>query len=458
MSHSACPHCASTNSIETAGQRYCADCGQLISAKKEVKKKPQPKAIAQKAPAKPRVSAPPLNLKAIEQSRVAAKKRTSSAPALDLRTTKPKPVIKKPIGRHVPPAATAPVQPSVATELPPAPQPATRPVAKKFRHVSALRDGFKSVTSVRSFQLAFAAAFITTLCEVVFMARFASSARYALAESLAAGSINSFRATTLIGYLAWAGVLGYVGYLVYHYALAHIIYRTSRIIDRRATTEVQARRAALGSLASMFTVDALTWVFGFITLVLVIGANVGFLGTKSLGVVGQILAILTNAIVAYVWLGLLAARHMATYAIVLGQVSVRQAYTTGWTLYNRQFGRLTAGLIVATLVGFVVALPASIISNIAGNSLIGLSSSVLVVGLAQAVILIVGAVYFLRLYRFIIAREYDSELGHLLSGRQPQKAHVGRRLTLLGGITVIWVIVMGLLIVNASSVARLFTR
>ena len=170
MSHSACPHCASTNSIETAGQRYCADCGQLIGAKKEVKKKPQPKVIAQKAPAKPRVSAPPLNLKAIEQSRVAAKKRTASTPALDLRTTKPKPIIKKPIGRHVPPAATAPVQPSVATELPPAPQPATPPVAKKFRHVSALRDGFKGVTSVRSFQLAFAAAFITTLCEVVFMA------------------------------------------------------------------------------------------------------------------------------------------------------------------------------------------------------------------------------------------------------------------------------------------------
>lgn len=462
MSHNVCPHCESTNSIETAGQRYCADCGQLLSDKKVVTKpekkkasKPKVAAIAQKAPSKPRRSAPPLNLKAIDESRSARTTAASRSSALDLRQPKPKPVIKKPIGKHVPP-----VKPKIAPRVAPAlvaQEPlreATTPqIATKFRHKNALRDAFKSLTTRPIFLIAIIAALITTICEAIFVVRFAKTGMYAISQTIAAGSLNTARGTTLIGHLAWASLLGFVGYLVYHYAMAEIIFRISRLFDRRSAKAQQARRAALGSLAGLFIIDLLTWMFAIISLALVVGANVGFLGTKSLGIIGIILAVLTNAIVAYIWLGLIAARHMASYAIVLGQVGVRRAYTTGWSLYNRQFGLITSGLLLVVLVSFVLALPASILRSVIGNSTAGLVVSTMVTAITQAILLIIGSVYFLRLYRYVVAREYDSELGHLLTGRQPQQSHVKRRLIALSGIAVLWVIVSVALIISASPVA-----
>ena len=471
MSQIACPHCGSTNSIETAGQRYCADCGQLISAKKpskEVKKvekkvenKPEPKTVAQKAPAtKPKKAAPPLNLKAIEESRSPRSAATTKPGALDLRTTTPKPAVKRSVGRHVPPKPVA-AQPKVQPVISEAAIAEIRvPVpSKKFRHKLALRDALKSIFAGKTLGIALAATVITTICEVAFVTMFAKSGQYALTETIKAGSINAARATTLIGHFAWASLLGFVGYLVYHYALAEIIFRTSRAFDRRNAAATQAQRAALGSLAGLFVVDLITWVLVIVSIGLVAGANFGFLGTKSLGAMGIVLAVLTNVLAAYIWLGLISARHMASYAIVLGQVGVRRAYSTGWSLYNREFGRITSGLIIITCVSFLIALPASVLQSILGTSSnLVLATTTAVTALTQAVLMIVGAVYYLRLYRFVIAREYDAELGHLLSGRQPRKSHVGRRLVALGLITVVWVVAMTSLIIYATPLAKAIIR
>lgn len=477
MSQTACPHCGSTNSIQTAGQRYCADCGQLITAKKpepntvakepvkDAKKKTEHKAavkpVAHKAPAaKAAKVAPPLNLKAIEASRSVHVATPKNSAALDLRHTTPRPSTKKPIGKHVSPkpaAAPAETQPVISKALiseVPVPVP-----SKKFRHKLALRDALKSVFVGKSLGIALLATVITTVCEVAFVTIFAKTGMYAITESIAAGSVNTARATTLAGHLAWGALLGFVGYLVYHYALAQVIFRVSRTFDRRSATSAQAQRAALGSLAGLFVIDVLTWLLAVVTIALVAGANLGFLGTKSLGVIGIILAALVNIIAVYVWLGLIAARHMATYAIVLGQVGVRRAYATGWALYNRQFGRITSGLMLITLVTALIALPASILQNVVGSSsTFTLATVTAVTALTQAVVMIVGAVYYLRLYRFVIAREYDSELGHLLSGRQPRKAHVGRRLFALAIISVVWVAVMTSLIIYASPLAKAIFR
>lgn len=480
MSHSACPHCGSTNSIETAGQRYCADCGQLISTKKDAKddkkketakaekktvNKPEakPKTVSHAAPAKPRHVAPPLNLKAIEESRGARSTTVSRPGALDLRHSSPKAPVKKTVGKHVAPAKTTSVE--VKREAVPVVAEAELaevrgPVAstKTFHHKLAFRDGFRSLMAHTTFKVAFIATLITTICEAIFVVRFAKTGMYAITESISAGSINAARAITLVGHLAWASLLGFIGYLVYHYAMAYIVFRTSRSFDRRPATAEQAHRVALGSLSGLVIIDLLTWMFAVVSLVLVVGANVGFLGTKNLGVAGLGLAMLTNAIVAYIWLGLIAARHMTTYAIVLGQVGVRQAYSTGWALYNRQFARITTGLILVVLVSFIVALPASILHNLIGGSSFGLTVATIATAATQAVLLVVGSVYFLRLYRFVIAREYDSELGHLLSGRQPQKTNVGRRLAVLAVITLLWVIISTALIINASPVASAIIR
>lgn len=465
MSHSSCPHCGSTNSIETAGQRYCADCGQLIVAKKEsnkeekkAKAKSVTKTVSQVAPVKQRKAMPPLNLKAIEESRNPKPAAIKHPSALDLRNTSPKPAVRRPVGKHVAPSK----------KVVPAPQPVAKPsiseapiaevkvpvLSRKFRHKLALRDALKSVFASKTLGIALIATVITTICEVAFVNVFAKSGMYAITESVKAGSINAARFNTLVGHVAWGALLGFVGYLVYHYGLAEIIFRTSRAFDRRNATAAQARRAALGSLAGMFTIDAITWTCAVISFTVVAGANIGFLGTKSLGIVGIILAVLINTIAAYIWLGLIAARHMTGYAIVLGQVGVRRAYSTGWSLYNRQFGRITTGLILITLISFVVALPASLLHNLldSGSSL-ALGVTTAVTAVTQAIIMVVGAVYFLRLYRFVIAQEYDSELGHLLSGRQPHKSHVGKRLVVLGVITLAWVVIMTSLIINSSSVA-----
>lgn len=464
MSQTTCSHCGSTNSIETAGQRYCADCGQLITAKKVDKKpekKPEVKSVAQKAPvAKPKKTAPPLNLKAIEESRSPKVNAAKKPGALDLRTAVPKLAVKKQVGRHVPPKPVA-TTPSVQPVISEAPIAEIRvPVpSKKFRHKLALRDALKSVFAGKTLGIALAATIITTICEVAFVVMFAKSGQYAITETIKAGSINATRATTLVGHFAWASLLGFVGYLVYHYALAEIIFRISRAFDRRNATAAQARRAGLGSLAGLFAIDVITWLLAVASISLVAGANFGFLGTKSLGVVGVILAVLINVLAAYVWLGLVSARHMATYAIVLGQVGVRRAYSTGWSLYNREFGRITSGLIIITFISFLLALPASIFSNMLGTgSNLALAATTAVTALTQAVIMIVGAVYFLRLYRFVIARQYDSELGHLLSGRQPRKSHVGRRLVALSIITIVWVVVMTSLIIYATPLAKAIIR
>lgn len=472
MSQIACPHCGSTNSIEIAGQRYCADCGQLITAKKDkdnhakpvtkkLEKKSEAKTVAQKAPVgKPKNVAPPLNLKAIEESRSPRVVIAKKPGALDLRAATPKPAVKKSVGRHVPPKPVI-AQPKVQPVISEAPIAEIRvPVlSKKFRHKLALRDALKSIFAGKTLGIALTATVITTICEVAFVVMFAKSGQYAITETIKAGSINAARATTLIGHFAWASLLGFVGYLVYHYALAEIIFRTSRAFDRRNATAAQAQRAALGSLAGLFVIDVITWLLAIVSIGLVAGANLGFLGTKSLGVAGVILAVLTNVLATYVWIGLISARHMASYAIVLGQVGVWRAYSTGWSLYNREFGRITSGFIIITVVSFLIALPASIFHNILGTSSnLALAATTAVTALTQAVIMIVGAVYFLRLYRFVIARQYDSELGHLLSGRQPRKSHVGRRLVVLSVITIIWVAVATSLIVYATPLAKAIIR
>ncbi len=465
MSHSSCPHCGSTNSIETAGQRYCADCGQLIVAKKESSKeekktkvKPVTKTVNQVAPAKHRKTMPPLNLKAIEESRNPKTAAIKHPSALDLRSTSPKPAVRRPVGKHVAPSK----------KVVPVPQPVAKPsiseapiaevkvpvLSRKFRHKLALRDALKSVFAGKTLGIALIATVITTICEVAFVNVFAQSGMYAITESVKAGSINAARFNTLVGHVAWGALLGFVGYLVYHYGLAEIIFRTSRSFDRRNATTAQARRAALGSLAGMVAVDMITWICAVLSFTVVAGANFGFLGTKSLGPMGIILAVLVNLIAVYIWLGLASARHMASYAIVLGQVGVRRAYSTGWALYNRQFGRIVTGLMLVTLISFVVALPASLLHNLLGSgSSLALATTTAVTAATQAIIMVIGAVYFLRLYRFVIAQEYDSELGHLLSGRQPHKSHTGKRLAVLAVITVAWLVITIGLIVNSSSVA-----
>lgn len=482
MSQTACPHCGSTNSIETAGQRYCADCGQLISDKKDATKKVGSKreskkevgkveekgkapVVAHKAPSKPRKSAPPLNLKAIEDARSPKAKAVATPGVLDLKNATPKaPAVKAPVGRHVPPSKKS-------TEIPKADPVIAEPqlsqiaeikvpvLGKKFRHKKALRDAFKSITNSRTFSIAVIATFVTTICEVAFVSKFAQTGMYALTETVSAGSINAARATTLIGHAAWASLLGFFGYLVYHYGMAEIIFRTSRTFDRRNAPNAQTRRAALGSLAGMFVIDAITWVLALITIALTAGANFGFIGTKSLGAIGVVLAMLVNIVAVYFWLGLISARHMANYAIVLGQVGVRRAYGAGWALYNRQFGRIVSGLMIVVGLSFLIALPASLLHNALGTgSIVALAVTTTVTTITQAIIIIVGSVYFLRLYRFVIAREYDSELGHLLSGRQPRKSHVGRRLAALGVITTVWVGLMTLIILNSSALARAIIR
>ena len=480
MSQTACPHCGSTNSIETAGQRYCADCGQLIqekpkaekvpkkeSPKKETpkkaeKQKPDAKPVAQAAPSKPRKTAPPLNLKAIEDAR--KPKVSAAAPGvLDLKNNVPKPAITKaPVGKHVPPAKkAAPTKPVIAepTMAEVGSEVKVPVLGKKFRHKLALRDAFKSVATRRTFTIAFFATLITTICEIAFVTKFAQTGMYAITETIAAGSINAARANTLIGHAAWASLLGFFGYLVYHYGRAEIIFRTSRTFDRRNASVAQARRAALGSLAGMFVIDAITWILAAISIALTAAANLGFIGTKSLGVMAIILAVLVNIVAVYIWLGLVSARSMANYAIVLGQVGVRRAYSTGWSLFNRQFGRIVSGLMLVVAVSFVVALPASVLHNMLGTgSIAALVATTFVTTITQAIILIIGSIYFLRLYRFVIAREYDSELGHLLSGRQPRQSHVGRRLAALGVIAIIWVGVMTALILNSSAVASAIIR
>lgn len=469
MTQTACPHCGSTNRLETAGQTYCADCGQLLTAqekkvekkppeKKAVEKKKEPvKAVAQKAPARPKKTAPPLNLKAIEQARSPKAVASKNPATVDTRQTHAK-TIAKPAPRRRPVVAAPVVKPA---PIEAAMAEVRTPAAKdnKFRHKLALRDAFKSLRTRKTYQIAVVATLITTICEAAFVSMYAKTGLYAITETIAAGSINAARATTLIGHAAWAGLLGFVGYLVYHYARAEIIFRTSRIFDRRSVSDAPARRAALGSLAGMFIIDVITWILAALSVALVVGANFGFLGTKSLGVMGIVLAVATNLIAVYVWFGLIAARHMATYAIVLGQVGVFRAYSTGWALFNRQFGRITAGLILIGVINAVIALPASLLGKALGvESTMALLIGTIAVAITQAIIMVVGAVYFLRLYRYVIAREYDSELGHLLSGRQAQASKVKPRLIALGVITVVWVGIMTALILNSSPLASAIIR
>lgn len=458
MSQTACPHCGSTNNLKTAGQLYCADCGQLIDASKPKKTESKsPKVVSHKAPvakSQTKASTPPLNLRAIDEARATTKKPSPSKPGvLDLKNAQPKAPAKKTIGRHVPPASVAKPEISVTPAV------VKIPVQRKFHHKLALRDGLKSITTGKAFVIAFAATLLATLAETSFSRWFAASGSYAISQSFSKQVLNGPRFQTIIDHLGWALLLGYISYLVYHYALADIIFRTSRIFDRRFASAAQCRRAALGSLAGLFAIDLITWMLALTSLTLVAAANIGFIGTKSLGIFGLILAGLTNLVAAYVWLGLIAARHMATYAVVLGQVGVRRAYSAGWALYTRQFGRLTNGLLLIGLVTAIVAVPATLAWRLASvSTTLGFALIVALSALTQAIILIIGAVYFLRLYRFLISQEYDADLGHLLSGRQPRQSHVARRLIVLSAVSIV-VIVVSLLCINyAAPIAKALIR
>lgn len=469
MSQTTCPHCGSKNHIETAGQIYCADCGQLIEgkaskedapkkaeAKPAAKAKPASKAIAHKAPAKAaKKTAPPLNLKVIENARTGQTKPQGPG-VLDLKhmqAKKPATPTSAPEPTVVPVVSESAIvaEPNIFEDIQP-----TAP-RKRFRHKNALRDGFRSVLVRKTIRSALAAGLLTTLTETIFVVLFAKSGMYAITESINAGSVNTARATTLIGHIGWAGLLGMVGYLIYHYVLAEIIFRTSRAFDRRSVTTAQTHRAGLGSLAGLFGLDVTTWILAILSGSLIIGANIGFLATKSLGVWGIVLAGITNILAIYVWLGLIAARHMATYAIVLGQVGMVRAYGTGWRLYNRQFGRVVSALIILAVVIALLSIPANATKLLVSGS-IGMWLLYGITAVTQALVLIIGSVYFLRLYRFVVGREYDSDLGHLLTGRQPQQKHVAKRIVALVIIMIVWSAAMAYLIVNASSVAHALIR
>lgn len=461
MSQTACPHCGSTNSIQTAGQRYCADCGQIIGAKKEVKN-PESKAVQQKAPlGKSRRQTPPLNLKAIEDFRK-PQAPVAGPGVLDLKNTAHKPPsVKKPVGRHVPPVHKSAHIPDAEPVIAKASIAEVHvPVsAHTFQHMRAIGVALKSLVVGKNLGLALTAVVVITISQIVFASLFAKSGLYAITESIAAGSLNSPRATTLLGHVAWASLIGLVGYLVYVYAMAKMVLTNAQRADGQTMAASQTRRHALASLSGIVMVDIVTSILAIITLVLVAGANFGFLGTKSLGLVGLLLALLVNIIAVYVWLGLITSRIMAMYAIVLGQLSLHRAYAAGWALYSRQFARLSTAVILMTALSAAVSVPVVVMNSLLGyNSALALVAALAASALVVAVLMVVTSVYFLQLYRYAVSREYDSQLSNQLSGGKPRKVHLARRLASLAVITVIWASIASALIVYSSPVANAIFR
>jgi hypothetical protein len=434
-------------------------------SKKQPAAKPSAPTVTHKAPAaKPKHAAPALNLRAIEASRN-PKAATRTAPgALDLRNTSPKPAAKKPIGKHVSPKPKAPVVPVAPVAEPvisEAPITEVRvPVpAKKFRHKLALREALKGVFGGKALTTALFATLAITVCQVIYATIFAKTGLYAITESISAGSVNTARATTLVGHLAWGVLISLAGYVVYQYSLAKIIYRGSTEYDRLNSAPSHVRHIAAGSIFGLVSLDVISYFLALSIVLATAGANLGFLGTKSLGVAGVVLAAVVNIIAVYILLGLIVARQMAMYAAVMGQVSVRRAYSTGWALYTRQFGRTTSGLLLMLVVSLLLTVPLTLLVAILGTgSTLAIAVTVALAVLTQAVVTVVATLYFVRLYQFVLSQEYDSELGHLLSGRQPHKAHVGRRLIALAGLLLILTAAMTSLIAYASPVASALIR
>lgn len=481
MSQTACTHCGSTNSIKTAGKSYCADCGQLITAKKEIKKEePKPKAHAQKAPAsKPRKpAAPPLNLKVIEESRSPKAKAKAAPGVLDLTGSKPKPA-RKPIGTHKPatkskPKAAVKKQPevlnpsfldevepviadSVVQEVPQAIK--NQEHEAQFSSKKALHAARKQAFKGRVFITTLIAVAGAAVCMAVFWSIFGETLSYAISESVKAGAVNVARATTILGHIAWATLVGLGGYLLYVYMLALLVLRGSHKLDKQHHDVGAAHKAALGSLVGIAIIDLISYLLIITSGTLAVGANIGFLGTKSLGVYGIVLATLTNATIIYLWLGLISARIMAGYALVLGQTTVRRAYGVGWSLYNHQFGRVTFGMVVILFVGLIWSVPAVIATKLLGGGSIVTMGIVAVIGIVtKAIVLGIAVNYFLRLYRAIIAKQYDPHEEELLLGRQPHTVHLGRRLIALGLIAVLVIVKCLVVIANASAIASALIR
>jgi transcription initiation factor TFIIIB Brf1 subunit/transcription initiation factor TFIIB len=471
MSQTVCSHCGSTNSIETAGQRYCADCGQLIAEKaKKAEKKPEKKQeekqkpVTSKHKAKPKKVAPPLNLKAIEESRTSKKPVHKQPGTLDLRQAAPKQPAKKPIGRHVAPKAVVPAQaPEIALEPviaePPIAQVHISSPAKRFRVFKAYLQSITLGFSGKSLPAALGAIVVIAISQAVYLSVFTQTAIIAISESFADASITLVRGVMLIDHLAWAILASLLGYVAYQYAVAKITYRNSIEYDRRNGSNKHVRQIALCSLFGLTSLDMINSIAGSLLITATVIANIGFIGTKSLGWIGIALALIINCIAIYVLLGMLAARLMGANAVIVGQAGVRRAYATGWALYTRQFGIITSGIIVMILASVLFIIPLGTLYAIFGvqSMIIQLVLAIVAVG-SFAALTAATVIYAARLYQFVVSQVYEGEARQQLSGSDPSEASTGRRLMAVVALLLIVAASMVGLILNAYPIATAFIR
>jgi hypothetical protein len=437
-----CQNCGSTDIVAIQGQNFCINCGQMVDGSAPVKaaKTPakavepapiptetEPKAVPTPMPTAEPVAAavetvPVVKIAHFGDAPKAVKSTVPSEPAKSSAGKVPHVVnpASKPNPAQVKAAATrseAPVKPSR-----PAPNRPERLVDRTTNVVTPLSDAEADLSKLQESH-----AQPEDIRPHPFSFTLKLMGLIAVPVGLAIGAALWFRLDQdLLLYLSATAAL--VVFAVVIMAQTALQYGLSRVQDGRPAKRSQWWAAARGGFMDVVNVD----LIGLIVMVLLGIAGFGLWQVAQLvSAEPQVLrwAVLAagNAVLAWVLIGTLAARHIAIPAVVIGGLSATEATKLGWQTFNRAGGHLVVALAEVWLARLVIAAILAAAAVSVSSYLPQLSDEMIALaiggGVMAAIMLVLWfslrleSSLWLKQYRYWMSRYFPERRAQLLSGR-----------------------------------------
>lgn len=208
---------------------------------------------------------------------------------------------------------------------------------------------------------------------------------------------------------------------------AAMIYGLSRIQDHRPSPRKQWWAAARGGFLDMINVDLTVIIKLLILGALSLGAWQGIQPLQLDGMASAAILVLVNSLLSWLAIGVIAARHIAIPAVIIGGLSSTTAMMLGWRLYVKAGASLAIALIETWLVRIVV-LTAGIAAFLYASRLVGSISHEIVTALVGASVFVGITVAFvvalqlearvwLKQYRYWVGLYLPKRRLRLLTGR-----------------------------------------
>ncbi len=242
-------------------------------------------------------------------------------------------------------------------------------------------------------------------------------------KQLQVNGLRGIDGNTLGNLVAISAIGLFVAILGYGYSLyvgSAIAYGASKQLDGRHIPRRRWFDDAFQSIPGLIGLDAIVVTLAIclvgLEVLLVQYGPVVQQASLRIGVI-----FLLNIFVVYAALGLVLARLLGGYCVVLAGKRSVAAFTIGWKLYHKRLVRLIGALGLSLIVEIIIWLPYLLFTqNIGRNLTEGYRAELtaVLVGAAVGLSLIFASLFWLRQYHDTVRATYPSSYARLISGRR----------------------------------------